>query len=188
MKTSIALALPLLALAACNSSGPTVTATNASQSEVAAKVADAANGGDIVKPGRWEGTMTMGDMKMPNLPPEQQKMLSSKLGQSHTIVSCVTPEQVKAKRAFFTGQDDKECRYDHFTMAGGKIDAAMHCDTGSGTMNATMSGDYAPDHYHMTMTSDTKAAGNAPYGTMSMTMTIDARRTGECRGDENKAR
>ena len=174
-----AFALPL---AACGSGGPTVTATNASASEVAAKVAAATGGGDMISPGRWEGTMTMHDMKMPKLPPAQQAQLAGRMGASQSIISCVTEEEVKAKRGFFTGQNDadKSCRYDHFTMAGGKIDAAMNCSRASTKMTATMTGTYAPDHYHMDMASATDS--DSPYAAMSMTMTIDAKRTGACRG------
>ena len=52
-------------------------------------------------------------------------------------------------------------------------------------MTSTMTGTYAPDHYHMDMASATDS--DSPYAAMSMTMTIDAKRTGACRGtpDEN---
>lgn len=177
------LALPL---AACGSGGPTITATNASAGEVQAKVAAATGNGQMVQPGRWEGTMTINDMKMPMLPPDQQAKLSGKVGSTDKIVSCVTPEQVKANKAFFTGNDDKSCKYDHFSMSGGAIDATMTCGEQGNTMKATMNGTYSPDHYHMTMATDTTGAKDNPYGTMSMKMTIDAQRVGECRGTENK--
>ena len=175
----------LVPLAACNS-GPTVTATNASEAEVKAKVAAATGAADMISPGRWEGTMTIRDMKMPKLPADQQANLASKIGGAKPFVSCVTEEDVKAKRAFFTGDkgDDKSCTYDRFTMGGGRIDAAMSCKNEGGNMNATMTGNFSPDSYHMEMASNTDSA--SPYAAMSMKMIVDGKRTGGCRGTEDK--
>ncbi|SDA17366.1 DUF3617 domain-containing protein [Sphingomonas sp. NFR15] len=181
-----------LPLAACGpAKTPTVEATNATPAEVQAKVAAATGDADLVKPGRWEGSMTMHDMQMSGLPPEVQQQMSARMTEPHRFTSCVTPEDVKAKRGFFTGAKDSHCTYDHFTMAGGKIDAAMVCKETVGTMKATMAGSYTPESYHFDMRSTTEApgAGAAPGGpgAQKMTITIDARRTGECRGDENGA-
>jgi hypothetical protein len=179
-----ALALPLaLPLAACGSGGPTVTATNASMAEVASKVADANAGSDMISPGRWEGKVTMHDLKMPNmdkLPPAMRAQMEQRMATGKPFISCVTEEQIKAKHGLFNGQDNanNNCRYDHFTMAGGKIDAAMKCSMPTGAMATAMTGTYSPDAYHMDMAS--KSEGNAPIGGMSMS--IDAKRAGACRG------
>jgi hypothetical protein len=175
----------VLPLAACNS-GPTVTATNASEAEVKAKVAEATGGADMIAPGRWEGTLKISDMKMPKLPPEAQAKLASKMGETQKFVSCVTEEDVKAKRAFFTGDKDtdKSCTYSRFTMGGGKIDAAMTCKNEGGDMNAQMTGNFSSDSYHMEMASNTDSS--SPYAAMSMKMTVDGKRTGACRGTEDK--
>ena len=175
----------LAPLAACNAGGPTVSATNASEAEVKAKVAEATGGADMISAGRWEGTMTISEMKMPKLPADQQAKLASKIGGTQPLVSCVTEEEVKAKRAFFTGdKGDKSCTYSRFNMSGGKIDAAMTCKNPGGNMDATMTGTFSPDSYHMQMASNTDSS--SPYAAMSMKMTIDAKRTGVCRGTEDK--
>ena len=82
----------------------------------------------------------------------------------------------------FTGQDstNKSCRYDHFTMAGGKIDSAMSCDMPPAKMAMTMTGRYSPDSYHMDAATTT--TGASPAGSMSMSMTIEGKRVGACRG------
>ena len=176
----------LIPLAACNKGGPTVSATNASEAEVKAKVAAATGGADMISPGRWEGTMTINEMKMPKLPADQQATLAGKIGGTQPIVSCVTEEQVKEKKAFFAGgkRDDKSCTYSRFNMGGGKIDAAMTCKNPGGNMNAQMTGTFSSDAYHMEMASNTDSS--SPYAAMSMKMTIDAKRVGACRGTENK--
>lgn len=177
----IALTLPL---AACGSGGPSVSATNASTAEVEAKVAAATGSGDMISPGRWEGKLTMHDMKMPNmdkLPPAVREQMTSRMAAGKPFVSCVTEEQIKAKHGLFTGNDaNKNCRYDHFTMAGGKIDSAMNCTMPNATMAMTMTGTYSPDAYHMDAASTT--TGTSPAGGMSMSMTIEAKRVGACQG------
>ena len=186
MRRSICLLCLTLPLAACGSGGPTVSATNASAADVQAKIAAAGGDGQMVKPGRWEGTMKIDDMKMPLLPPDQQAKIGDKLGKENKIVSCVTPEEVKANKAFFTGNDDKSCKYDHFTLGGGKLDAAMACGEADSKMTGTMVGTYSSDRYTMTVTSDTTGPKNQPYATMSTKMTVDMKRVGECRGTEDK--
>ena len=183
MRHVLMLSVSLLALAGCNSQ-PSVTATNASANEVAAKVAVATRGGDLMSPGRWEGTITIKDMRMPGLPPEQQKMIAAKLGKSNAMISCVTPEQVKARHAFFTGDEMKRCTYDSFKMGGGKLDAKVSCNNEGSKMSAVMHGDYSPDSYRMEMSN--QMGGEA--GGMTSTVVVDAKRVGECRGDEDRGR
>ena len=51
----------------------------------------------------------------------------------------------RPKEDFFAGKNN-ECRYDHFTMGGGKIDAAMHCGGKHGESQVMqMAGTYSPD-------------------------------------------
>lgn len=185
----LALIVPalLLPLAACDS-GPKVSATNATAEEVQEKVA-AATGkeGVLVNPGRWEGTMTIKEMDIPNMPAQAKEQMKAQMGGAKTFVSCVTEEDVKKQKAFFTGDEtDKSCKYDHFNMAGGKIDAVMNCDHGGGArMAMTMNGSYSPDSYTMNMSSKA-SGGNSPMGAMSMTMTVDAKRVGVCKGTKDE--
>ncbi|MDO7844034.1 DUF3617 domain-containing protein [Sphingomonas immobilis] len=186
MRNLLLAAAAALPLAACGSGGPTVSATNASSAEVAAKMDAATGGGDMIRAGRWEGTAKV-DMKIPNLPPAAQAQMASKMAEPQKVVSCVTPEQVKEKKALFTGdRDDKNCKYDSFTMGGGKIAAKMTCNhgDGEGPMVATLSGSYTPDSYQMSMNSSTPGAKGL--GAQSMSMEITAKRTGECKGTEDK--
>lgn len=178
------LAVLAVPLAACGSGGPTVTATNASAAEVQAKVAAANDGGAMISAGRWEGSMTMHDLQMPNmdrLPPAARDQMMARMAAGKPFVNCVTEEQIKARHGIFTGNEaNKSCRYDHFTMAGGKIDSAMSCDMPTARMAMKMTGTYAPDSYHMDAATTTTGAGAA--GGMSMSMTIDAKRVGACHG------
>jgi hypothetical protein len=103
--------------------------------------------------------------------------------QPHDFKTCLTPEDVKKpKEDFFAGKNN-ECRYDHFTMGGGKIDAAMHCEGKQGTQVMEMAGTYSPDSYQMQTSMKASGDGKSNAG-MSMRMRIEAQRIGECTGKE----
>jgi len=166
-----------LALAGCGS-GKSVTANNASVSDVAKKVADT---GLAFNPGRWDSTMKFVKMDMEGVPPEAKEMMSKVLGKGKTYSSCLTKEQAEKPDSKFFGQADKNCTYDSFSMSGGKIDAKMTCKGEQGMQTMTMQGSYTPETYDMTMAMN----GTGPMGkAMSMEMQLSAKRTGECTGKE----
>jgi hypothetical protein len=170
-----------LALAACNSQ-PGVTATNASVAEVSNKVDAALDGGQFVSPGRWETRLSVAEMTMPNMPPQFAERMKSHMGQGQVHASCLSAEDVKKPKGDFFGAQ-KDCRYDHFKMAGGTIDAKMICASPEGTRTMSMTGNYTNDSYHMAMSSE-GGDSKGPMGAMSMKMVIDAKRTGACTGTE----
>jgi len=187
MRPALIISALVLPIAACDS-GPTVTATNATPAEVHEKVAAASgNGGVMVNPGRWEGTMTMEEMNIPNMPPQAKEQMKAQMGEAKSFVNCVTEEDVRAQKAFFTGGDnDKNCKYDRFAMTGGKLDAAMTCDQpGGAKMNMTMNGNYSADTYGMKIASRAQGGGS-PMGEMSMVMSIAAKRVGACKGTQDE--
>ena len=178
-KHGLILVAPALLLCGCNKG---VDMKNASASEVADKVKAATADGQFVSPGRWESTMTMIDMTMPGMPPEAAARMKGMMGKPRTFTSCLTEAEAKRpKEDFFSGGDGGNCRYDHFTMSGGTIDAAMSCKEAGAMRTMTMKGTYSPDHYHMAVA----ATGNGgAAGGMSMKMEMDAKRTGACTGKE----
>lgn len=171
------MALPLIMLAACDSS-PDVKLDNAKPSEVAAKVSAATSGAEFVRPGKWRSTVTIEEMAIPGMPPEMAATMKQRMGQARSVESCLTPEQAKKPKEDFFAGVDKSCKYDHFEMDGGKIDATMHCTRDKMVQTMTMSGAYTPDHYEMNMT--TKMDGGSASKGMAMKMKIDAKRIGEC--------
>ncbi len=177
----IALALPL---AACNKQ-PEVSATNATPAEVQEKLAAATSAdAPMVKPGRWEGAMTISEMDMPAMPAEAREKMKSHMGTARPFVTCLTEEEVKQRKAFFTGETpDKSCKYDHFNLSGGKLDAAMTCNREGGKMAMTMSGTYNADSYEMNMAS---RAEGGPMGVMNMKMKVAAKLVGACKGTKDE--
>lgn len=179
----IACALPL---AACNK-GPQVDEKNASVAEVAEKVRQSGGEASFIRAGQWQSKVTIEKFEMPGMPPEMVQRMKTMMAQNqeHGFQTCLTAEDVKRpKEDFFAGKNN-ECRYDHFTMGGGKIDAEMHCGGKHGeTQVMQMAGTYSPDNYQM-QTSMKMEGGETPQGSMAMTMRIEAQRTGECTGKES---
>jgi len=174
------------ALAACNKS-PDVNVKNASVGEVAEKVREAAGDSKLVEPGRWETKITLLDVEAPGLPPQFAQQMKQTIGkvQGGTVTTCLTEADIKKpKEDFFAGRS-KNCRYDHFTMSGGTIDAKMSCAAGDGggTMNMTVNGTYSPDSYEATMAMDMANGGGRMSG-MKMKSHTESHRVGECKGDE----
>lgn len=185
-----ALALPL---AACKQQ-PTVSATNATAAQVQEKVAAATGGAGVtIEPGRWEGAVTIHDMDIPGMPPQVKAQMKKQMGGAKSFAHCVTAEDVKQQKALFTGEgNDEACKYDHFNMAAGTIDAAMSCFRDAYRMEMTMTGTYSSDAYHMDMASKAEASGpmgaSGPLATaaMNMKMTVEAKRVGACKGTKDE--
>jgi hypothetical protein len=183
MKPAVLLILSAgaIALPACNKS-PEVKAKDASASEVAQKVHDAGADQSMVRPGLWQSKVTIEELDVPGLPPETAQRMKTMMAekQEHAFQTCLTAEDVKRpKEDFFAGKHN-ECRYDHFTMGGGKIDAAMRCGGKGASQVMQMAGTYSPDNYQMQMSTRVEAAGKDADAGMAMKMRVEAQRVGEC--------
>lgn len=169
-------------LAACDSGGPEIEARNASVEEVAEKVEKARADEQFVRPGKWQSKVTIEQLEMPGMPTEMAAQMKAMMArhQERTSESCLTAEEAKRPREDFFAGKDNNCRYDHFTMSGGKIDAKMRC-AGQGGMSQVMemAGSYSPDSYQMRMSTRTEGAG-APG--MNMRLRVASTRIGECDG------
>ena len=172
------LAPPLLMLAACNS-GPRVEAENAALGEAAEKVREAGGGTMRVRPGRWVSEVTLESIDIPGMPPaaaEQIKATMAKAASGHE--TCLTPEQANRPREDFFAGSDGNCRYDRFSMDGGKIDGVMRCSAQGSTQLISFDGAYSPDSYDMQMRSTVETGPGA--NPMTMAMRIKSRRVGDC--------
>jgi len=175
-KVSIVVLAGALALGGCKKSG--VDVKNASPGEV---VKQMANSDLKPMPGRWESTMKMEAMDMPDMPPEAKAMMQKSAGIERHMATCLTPEQAAKPAADFFNQRKSDCTFDHFTMAGGKVDGTMTCNHGPEKMTLTMSGQYGRESYEVHTTSKVEIPGGKP---MTSSMTMISHRTGECKGDE----
>ncbi|MBV1918103.1 MAG: DUF3617 domain-containing protein [Sphingomonadaceae bacterium] len=172
------ISLGAAALAGCGSQQDTVVAEDASVEDVAEQVSKA----DLKpQPGRWESRMQIKSIEMPGLPSELQGMMKSQLGKVRTSTSCLTQQEAdKADGGLFKPDDDAGCTYEKFVMGGGKINAKMSCDEGGMARNMTMTGAYSKDAYAMDIT----AGGTMEGKPVSMAMSVESKRVGECDGKE----
>jgi hypothetical protein len=180
MKHVLCIVVAAAALAACNKS-PTVNAKNATPEEVANKVEASGADADMVRPGLWQSKVTIEKFEIPGMPPEMAQKMKSVMAQGkvHDSQTCLTPADVKRpKEDFFAGKNN-QCRYDHFTMGGGKIDALMHCGKKDAGQTMRMAGTYSSDSYQMQMATEAKTGGEGA-GAMQMQMRVESRRIGEC--------
>ena len=170
-------------LAACGSQ-PDVDVRNASVEEVANEVADASRNEEFfVRPGKWRSTIAFEEISAPNMPPQVSEQMKQSMAGRQSSETCLAPADAKRPREdFFTGAD-KSCRYEHFRMGNGKIDAKMRCSQGDASQLMEMAGTYSPDRYSMRMTT-TMQGMPGPAGEMRMRMRVDAERIGECTGKE----
>lgn len=192
MKPTAALTTTALALllAGCDS-GPRVDVNDANLSEVGEAVRESGIAGDKdfqVRPGKWESKVAIEEMEIPGMPASMQEEMKSAFAKHQPVgfTSCLTPEQArKPNEDFFTGKDNN-CRYDHFRMGDGRIDAKMRCNAGDTVQTMDMTGSYSPDSYSMTVSS-VREGGPGPAGAAKTTMRMDAKRIGECDPESARA-
>ena len=173
-------------LAACNK-GPEINLKNASANEVAESVREAGASGTFVDPGRWHTEVTLLDIDVPGMPPQMKQQMKQSMArmQEHGFDTCISEADAKKpKENFFAGKNN-QCTYDHFTMSGGRVDAAMHCaGRSSENMAMTITGTYSRDAYEATMTIN--ASGPDGRGMTAKSHSV-AHRVGQCTGDEINA-
>ena len=173
------------ALGACKKA-PQVNEKDASVAEVAQKVREAGGDQSMIRPGLWQSKVTIEQLDMPGMPPEMASRMKTMMAQNqpHDFQTCLTAEDVKRpKEDFFAGKNN-ECRYDHFTMGSGKIDAAMRCGSKEGAQVMQMAGTYSPESYQLQTAMKVEGDAKAAEGGMSMKMRVEAQRVGECTGKQ----
>lgn len=166
-----------LALAGCKKN--VVEAENASVAEVAAKIKESGALKDTaLRPGQWEAKIELRNISAPGIPPEMEQEMRKGIGRSKTMTECLTEELAKKPFDRFIEGYDKSCRYNHFTMGSGKIDTKITCSNQGMQREMSMQGTYTPETYDLLM--DSNALGGGKVRRVNMTMSLQARRVGEC--------
>ena len=185
MKYAVCFAACVLCLSGCNK-GPKVELKNATGNEVAKAVTQSGvmSSDTMIEPGLWQSKVNVLEMNIPGIPAQYMEKAKQSMAErrNETSSHCVKPEDVKKPKEDFFGAD-KSCRYDHFTMGGGKIDIKMTCREEASTQTSNMSGTYTPTSYSMDMSMN--GSGGGSQGGMSMKMHVDSQRIGECTGKES---
>jgi hypothetical protein len=127
-----------------------------------------------LQPGQWETTVQVTRMDVPNMP----QGVTPQTPPPTTIRSCITPEQAARPNAdFLTGSGETGgCSYENFSMAGGRIQGTVSCNSQGTTMRSTFDGQFTPSSYEMNTQVETNAGGMA----MNMATRTTARRVGDC--------
>ncbi|NIJ20917.1 hypothetical protein FHS95_002609 [Sphingomonas naasensis] len=143
----------------------------------------ARSGPAVLRPGRWEGRATITDLGMPGAPAQAAAQVRAALARGDVFAKCLTPAQASSPPAdLFSG--GKDCRYEHFGMANGHVDARAQCRVGDLVVHETTAGQYTRDSLQLTIISKSPGTPNRPMSAYNMTIKLDARRTGKCKGDE----
>ena len=164
------IAASLLVLPACDRE-PAAPAS-LSEEQVAAQLAKVK-----VEPGQWESATEILSAKG-DLPQEALQQMTGRRTSSST---CITPEQAARPSAkFMAAQQNSDCTYQDFRMAGGKISGRMTCSGGQmlGDMVTVMNGSYAPENYDMTMQMETPGLPGGEK--ILITARTRGKRVGEC--------
>lgn len=169
-----------LALAACNQQ-PSISVTNASPEEVAAKAKSAGIASEM-RPGQWETKIDLLEMNMPGMEKVGAAIaakIKAEMMKPRTISSCMTADDVKMHGGKVFGQGDTKCKYDSYKVAGGTIDATMTCPGPQGSMTMHMTGSFEPETFTVEQAMDMQS----PTGAVHSKARVTGRRIGDCSGD-----
>ena len=176
--------IAFIALAGCSGEQEGgVEARNASVEDVANQVREAGTEEGFISPGKWVSTVKFKEMTAPGMPEQAVEQVRQMMGEGRKYESCLTEEEAQKPGEDFFAQNNDQCRYEHFTMRGGKIDAQMRCSQGEATQVMEMEGSYSPDSYEMRLTTRFEDAPEPASG-MRLQMRVDAQRVGQCDGTE----
>lgn len=187
MAVMMLVGIAMLPMAACNretgEKKQAVAAENAASGTPAeterADASAAAGSTPSLKPGQWETTTEMLEMKMEGAPTAANEAFKP----TRTVTRhCVTPNQASAAVPNFEPpQHGGRCDIKRRNWSGGTIDMAMTCSgpNGEGKAEIASTGRYDDDRFTM----DNRTAMTGPNGVrIDSRMRISGQRVGDCAG------
>jgi hypothetical protein len=127
-------------------------------------------------PGLWEETLVFA-LDSVNGSAELAAHMASALPHPQPQRACRTDADLADPQALFLAGAEQACRFDHFTMEGGRIVASGACSDGHGqTMHVSGTGSYTAAGYDFTFT------GNGTAGSLALVFRgrDSGRRVGAC--------
>lgn len=169
-----ALALGALALTGCGQADTGPKTMEEAQKE-AAKL-------ERPEPGQYSQTMKITKFDVPDAPPEFAKQMQAAMAQAQTMEFCLTEEmsQKGFEEMFKEVGKGGECKYERFTVSGGKLDALLECENkteGKGTIK--MAGTVTAQGSEVSVEIDTKNPAS-PMGNSTVGMQMISKRIGDC--------
>lgn len=186
--TILAAGALLLPLAACNKGPSTeesarqtgeIRLENASMEEVA-KQSAAADTKNPTQPGQWENSFQLVAIETGGVPEPMASQMKAEVGKPPKVeTGCRKADDVKPLDVSKLPPSQRGCTFPKYKVVGGKIDAAMECDTPMGKSHMTITGTQGKTSYDLTMTQRQTAPGQTKES--SMTVRMVGKRLGECK-------
>jgi len=176
----------VLALAACNSqNSANRTAAGTSSGSQASAAA--------LQPGRWEMTMRVVSLELPDAPPEVAEQLRAQpLPPPQVTPNCVTPEEASdfvghLRRQVVQNPQSQSCEIGDQQFGNGRIRISMTCrgQNGQPDQRLVMVGSFTETSLQAAVTAATSTpAANGAMQAARIESTLTGRRVGECNGTE----
>ncbi|MCJ2180581.1 DUF3617 domain-containing protein [Novosphingobium album (ex Hu et al. 2023)] len=174
----------MLTLAACGSKeeAPGESTAASGETRSADDVAHEAAKLNRPKPGSYKQTIEILDMEIPGLPKEAAGQMKAMTGKPQVQTICITDADTEKgyKEMLQNVGKGGDCTYSKFDVAGGRLDAQMHCKTeGQGEATMTMNGTVSETGSDVMVGMDV-TGGQQPMGAMKMKMHLTTERVGDC--------
>ncbi|MEJ2409799.1 MAG: DUF3617 domain-containing protein [Novosphingobium sp.] len=174
----------MLSLAACGSKEEAAekSPVAAGETKSADDVAHEAVKLERPRPGSYKQTVQVLEMDIPGMPKDAADRLKSMTGNTRTYTVCITDEDMDKGYKDMLRNVGKEgdCTYSKFDVAGGRLDAQMHCSSpGEGEATITVNGTVSETGSDLTIGMDV-AGGKVPMGARKIKMRQISKRVGDC--------
>ena len=132
--------------------------------------------------GQWLITSQVEQFAMPEAPPALVEAQRATITKPVTASVCITPEQARQPTSkMFSDALSKNCPFDRFSFAGGRIAATLDCPTrDGGRMTASLAGDYRRTDFTMLATMNATNP-RVPNANLQMIARTTAKRVGACK-------
>jgi hypothetical protein len=137
-----------------------------------------------LQPGQWETTIHFTSIEVPGVPEAQLAPMRAMMGQPQVHSECMTPQQAAnpAGNMLNPGSTGQNCQFSENTFSGGTIRVHGTCQQpGRGTAQMALDGSYTATTMEARLSSHvTPPAGTPGPQSVTMTGTLNGRRTGDC--------
>jgi hypothetical protein len=182
-----AAALTVLALAACNSQNK----ADANRTAAGGSPAGTSGGpASSLQPGRWEMTMRVVSLEVPNAAPETAEQLRAQpMPPPQMTPNCVTPQEASDFVGNFRRQlvqnNVTSCDLGDQQFGNGRIRISMTCRAQNGPeQRLVMVGSFTETSIQAAVTAASSMPVNGAMQSVRIESTLTGRRVGECNGTE----
>ena len=182
--------LTVFALAACNSQNKAEANRTAAAGPSAPGPAAPASS---LQPGRWEMTMRVVSLDMPNAPPEiAERLRAQPMPPPQMTPNCITPQEASDFVGNFRQQllqnQTMSCEIGDQQFGNGQIRISMTCrgQNGQPDQRLAMVGSFTGTSIQAAVTAGSSMpVGNGTMQSVRIESTLTGRRVGECNGTES---